>query len=63
MKQDDLSRVFGMNTEYIYLNDNKTPMWQSTINMKANDLLTTYKDLLKPLIISHNVVYKGGKIK
>lgn len=63
MTQEDMSRVFGMNNEYIYLNDNKTPLWQSTIKMKASELLTTYKDMLKPLILSHNVVFKGLKIK
>lgn len=63
MTQEEMSKVFGMSTEYIYLNDNKTPLWQSTIKMRPNDLLKTYKDMLKPLVLSHNIVYKGGKIK
>ena len=56
-----LKLVLNMNSEWITLNNNKTPFWRSSIDINLKDFIKKYKVMLNDLT-SQGVVFKSGKI-
>jgi hypothetical protein len=57
LSSNDMMRLFNMKSNIIYLNDNKTPLWHTTIQLTKKEFFNTCQQLLKDLTLVYNVKF------
>ena len=57
LSENDMMRLFNMKSNILYLNDNKTPLWHSSIQLTKKEFFNTCQELLKKLTIQYNIIY------